>query len=406
MATNLEFNRGTVFHAARGLDTKTLQRVEGNADAKSAAIKSKVQSTFGKPEATELLTDLKGKIQNRKGYLKLMHTEHESRTMAFETKSGLGALFTKNKRQAETVAALKGLFSKLNLEPEQMDALNTELSSIGDNPLSARAAAQIIQKALNFSEANELAAVPQKLSFSPVRNGNIQANKPKDEVETRLGQNLDAFRTISVGDIEIGGSARPAGATSLKNGTSVSDVLTDIKSAGFTHILSLDQSERSEYTEMKEGLESAGLTHLAPDELDIADAGFATGDETKLYEKSKPLDVNALKAFKSQVDTIKEQKGKMLVHCGAGAGRTGTMLASLLLAELVKNNPEYKRSARRNQPLDLYGEVTTQTTPLVAKAIETLRQADKNFTGQEKSVETEPEVRLLEAYEKELFANP
>ena len=405
MATNLEFNRGTVFHAARGLDTKTLQRLEGNANAKSAAINSKVQSTFGKPEATELLTDLKGKIQNRKGYLKLMHTEHESRTMAFETKSGLGALFTKNKRQAETVAALKGLFSKLNLEPEQMDALNTELSSIGGNPLSARAAAQIIQKALNFSEAKELAAVPQKLSFSHVQNGNIQANKPKDEVETRLGQNLDAFRTISVGDIEIGGSARPAGATYLKNGTSVSDVLNDIKSAGFTHILSLDQSERSEYTELMEGIERAGLQHLAPEELDIADAGFATGNEVKLYEKSRPLDVSALKAFKSQVDKVKADNGKMLVHCGAGAGRTGTMLASLLLVELVKSNPEYKGMTRKNQTVDLYGDETTKTTPLVAKAIKSLREADTAFTGQEKSVETELEVRLLETYEKELFAN-
>jgi hypothetical protein len=209
-----------------------------------------------------------------------------------------------------------------------------------------------------------------------------------------------------VDGIEIGGSARPAGTDYLKPGTSVSDVLSDIKSAGFTHILSLDQSERPEYTELKEGITSAGLKHLDPDELDIADAGFATGNETKLYEKSKPLDVNALKKFKLQVDDIKEKGGKILVHCGAGAGRTGTMLASLLLADLVKNNPGYKRSARKNQHLDLYGDVTTQTTPLVAKAIETLRQADKNFTEQEKSVETEREVRLLEDYEKELFANP
>ena len=402
MATNLEFNRGNSSYALRGLNNKELQSAATLSGGKSTAIENRVASLSSK-EASVFLSNLRGKIHDRPGYLKLMHTEH-NRTMAFETKSGLGALLTKNERRSETESALKGLFRALKLKPEQLQELNTKIANIGGDHLQARDAASIIEEALKFSGMKE--QNPTNSASAPIKLGTIQASQPKNEVETRLAKNLDAFRTISVDGIEIGGSARPAGTNYLKHGTSVSDVLNDIKSAGFTHILSLDQSERPEYTELKESIKNAGLQHLAPDELDIADAGFATGNETKLYEKSKPLDVNSLKAFKSQVDTIKEQKGKMLVHCGAGAGRTGTMLASLLLADLVKNNPEYKRSARRNQPIDLYGEVTTQTTPLVAKAIETLRQADKNFTGQEKSVETEPEVRLLEAYEKELFANP
>lgn len=404
MATKLEFNIGTAFHPTRGLDTQTLHRVEGDANAKSAAIESKVRNAYGKTEASRFLGSLQGKIQNRSGYLKLMHTEHD-RTMAFETKSGLGALFTKNKRQLETKYALKGLFSRLTLNPDQKAELEQMLRLNQDSPLKAKEAANIINKAITLSDSNIIQSNPNNSAPSSIELGTIRANKPNNPIELRLATNLDAFRTISVGGIEIGGSARPAGKF-LKNGTSVSDVLKDIKSADFTHILSLDQSKRTEYDQLKTGITNAGLQHLAPDKLDIADAGFATGKETELYENSKPLDVNALKEFKLQVDDIKEKGGKILVHCGAGAGRTGTMLASLLLADLVKNNPEYKRSARRNQPLDLYGEVTTQTTPLVAKAIETLRQADKNFTEQEKSVETELEVRLLEAYEKELFANP
>ena len=405
MATKLEFNRSAFSPTAKGLTERELTTVRDD-EAKSKAVEGKITSLhLQKGEVSQFLGSLQGKIQNRSGYLKLMHTEHD-RTMAFETKSGLGALFTKNKRQLETKYALKGLFSRLTLNPDQKAELEQMLRLNQDSPLKAKEAANIINKAITLSDSNIIQSNPNNSAPSSIELGTIRANKPNNPIELRLATNLDAFHTISVDGIEIGGSARPAGTDYLKPGTSVSDVLSDIKSAGFTHILSLDQSERPEYTELKEGITSAGLKHLDPDELDIADAGFATGNETKLYEKSKPLDVNALKKFKLQVDDIKEKGGKILVHCGAGAGRTGTMLASLLLADLVKNNPGYKRSARKNQHLDLYGDVTTQTTPLVAKAIETLRQADKNFTEQEKSVETEREVRLLEDYEKELFANP
>lgn len=400
MATNLEFNRGNSTYALRGLNNNELQSAATLKGGKSTAIENRVASLSSK-EASVFLSNLRGKIHDRPGYLKLMHTEH-NRTMAFETKSGLGSLFTKNERRSETESALKGLFRALKLKDDQLKDLNSRLSNLGGDHLQARDAASIIEEALKFSQMKEQS--PTNSASAPIQLGTIQASQPKNEVETRLAKNLDAFRTISVGGIEIGGSARPAGATYLKNGTSVSDVLNDIKSAGFTHILSVDQSERPEYSELKEGIKSVDLQHLAPEELDIADAGFATGNETKLYEKSKPLDVNALKAFKSQVDKVKAENGKMLVHCGAGAGRTGTMLASLLLADLVKNNGDSKRSVRKEHPVDLH-EGEAYTTPLVAMAIETLRKADTAFTGKAKSVETELEVRLLEIYEKELFAN-
>lgn len=404
MATKLEFTRGaSSSHAVRGLNNNELQSVATLSGGKSTAIENRVAS-LSSTEASSFLSKLRGKIHDRPGYLKLMHTEH-NRTMAFETKSGFGALLTKNERQRETKFALKGLFGKLNLKEDQLRELNDLLRLEENSPLKAKEAAKIIQKATDFSDSNKIPSNSNNSAPPPIKDHTIPASKPQNDVEMRLGKNLDAFRTISVGGTQIGGSARPAGTNYLKNGTSVSDVMNDIKTAGFTHILSLDQSERSEYTELMEGIERAGLQHLAPEELDIADAGFATGNEVKLYEKSRPLDVSALKAFKSQVDKVKADNGKMLVHCGAGAGRTGTMLASLLLAELVKSNPEYKGMTRKNQTVDLYGDETTKTTPLVAKAIESLREADTAFTGQEKSVETELEVRLLETYEKELFAN-
>lgn len=407
MATNLEFNRGNSSHALRGLNNKELQSAATLSGGKSTAIENRVASLSSK-EASVFLSNLKGKIHDRPGYLKLMHTEH-NRTMAFETKSGLGALLTKNERRSETESALKGLFRALKLKPDQLQELNTKIANIGGDHLQARDAASIIEEALSLSRANELNPFPEPKTppSAFVQGGAPQAMRPNGQNETRLGSNLASFRQISVGDVVVGGSARPGG-NYLRNGATVSNVLKDIQDAGFTHILSLDQSERPAYTELKEGLKNTPLTHLQPPDLNIKDE-VDDGEKKDLYEGSKPLSVAAFQSFKSEVEKISQGGGKVLVHCGAGAGRTGTMLASLILANLVEQStPEYRTKFRenshsKNYPLKI-GNETIATTPLVRLAVETMRSSDKAFTGHESSLESKRELRLLEEYEKTLFA--
>jgi hypothetical protein len=87
MANKLEFTRGaSSSHTGRGLNNNELQSVATLSGGKRTAIENRVASLSSK-EASVFLSNLKGKIHDRPGYLKLMHTEHNC-MMAFETKSG------------------------------------------------------------------------------------------------------------------------------------------------------------------------------------------------------------------------------------------------------------------------------------------------------------------------------
>lgn len=419
MATPLSFNRGNHAHTIKGLTGNQIKSEKAKAgvfvDNKSSLIENKVAG-LAKTEATALLTTLKGKIQDRKGFLKLMHTEHPSKTLSFETKSGISSFFTRkvtgNERRSETEGALKGAFKALKLNNEQLSELSKMLASHSETAhLEVQDVVPIIGKALEFAKANEIkpttSPVPQ---YAPVAVGEPpKALKPQGECEARLGSNLKAFRKISVGGIEIGGSARPLG-DKLKNGATFENVISDIQEAGFTHILSLDQSKQYGHDQLKSKLaeHAPQLTHLNPEGLNIRDM-FEEGSGA--YADSKEMSVEAFKEFKTQVENLSKDGKKVLVHCGAGSGRTGTMMASLVLADLIKREAPMGQTPKRNQyveVMDTEGRKDIITTPLVARAIQILRDADTSFSKDvaTPSVESSDEVKLLEEYEKALLKNP
>jgi hypothetical protein len=420
MATNLEIKRTYISPVAKGLSNQEIQQANNDKGGINGAIEKRVSSLrASSKEASSILTTLHGKLQNRTGFLKLMHTQHSSRTLAFETKSGFSAFFTKKERRSETEAALKGLFEFLDLKPEQLNHLNQALEQIGGNHLDVSKTAVIIKQAMDYertNSANTLSNQQEKQPVAMVQGDPPKALEPNGECERRLGSELKAFRKISVGGIEIGGSARPLRG-GLKNQATATDVLEDIQEAGFTHVLSLDQSKQYGHEELKAELSKhQKLTHLEPKELNIRDMfeaqNAANGENQDPYAGSVALSVGAFQKFKSLVEDVSQNGGKVLVHCGAGSGRTGTMLASLVLADLVKRNPSAgNRPLKKDSSVEIIDEGGTQsisTTTLVAEAIAIMRKADKAFAKnvETESVESEAEVRLLEDYQRALLENP
>ena len=103
------------------------------------------------------------------------------------------------------------------------------------------------------------------------------------------------------------------------------------------------------------------------------------------------------------IDQANDEEKNVIIHCGEGLGRTGTMLASLVLRSLIinksKKNPDYfsenQTKTKLEMPSHYFHGDPPSATPLVKEAIDTVR-----FTYGAKSVETADQVAELEVYEQ------
>jgi hypothetical protein len=116
-------------------------------------------------------------------------------------------------------------------------------------------------------------------------------------------------------------------------------------------------------------------------------------------------------AIYDAVTTAQAAGKKIAIHCGAGDGRTGTALSSLMLRELLEeahhSNPiDFDAVQGKTQTIHMHhgvngsghGEVTV--TPFVKRAIEEVRMRSGHHT----SVESRNDVESLMLYEQHLRA--
>ncbi len=124
-----------------------------------------------------------------------------------------------------------------------------------------------------------------------------------------------------------------------------------------------------------------------------------------------------VESYDKVYETIKklDQEGKSIVlQCGAGDGRSGTVLAALKMRELIVDKPELlKNTADKTATVMVPSPVALEVkcTPLVKMAVELIREQRFDHNGKPlppdsgngvRSVETMRDIRNLEKYEQHL----
>ena len=161
---------------------------------------------------------------------------------------------------------------------------------------------------------------------------------PKQPADVFLATHLINYRTMNILGTVVGGGARPAGDYLV--GASQDEVLAKIKEAGFTTILSIDQGWESQ--DLTEAIEKTGLNHEIDDMYEFPDWEYAPAD---LYSNIKDF----IKA-KAEIGE------RVFIHCGAGNGRTGTVLSALVLSDLIEGERSRRQEAGENFDLGHYAD--------------------------------------------------
>jgi len=206
---------------------------------------------------------------------------------------------------------------------------------------------------------------------------------------------LQQYRTVQFDGRQVGGAARPHGAY-IQGATQV-ETFDQLRKAGYTTILSID-----------DGLQTAEMARSVPQAF-----RHETGAQFAIVDFAHPS-IRTLAQIKNFVDSAHQQDDKVLIHCRAGAGRTGTVLASLVLTDLVKQEcarkPDYSVADAAQNIVDVEVEhshdlgavsIRAKTIPvpkILADAINIVRQADQDTAYKDQSVETDYQAGGLMNY--------
>lgn len=180
-----------------------------------------------------------------------------------------------------------------------------------------------------ISEAKQIAQIAKQEAARALHEGEgevqegssipavLDLRAPATEADQYLTEHLSSYRSLNILGTVVGGGARPAGG--YLNGASQAEVLAKIKDAGYTTVLSIDQTSDSH--DLGVAIRAAGLQHEISPRYNFPDWTYAGAD---LFKE--------IKAF---VDAKTRQGEKVFIHCGAGNGRTGSVLSALSLSHLI-----------------------------------------------------------------------
>jgi hypothetical protein len=195
---------------------------------------------------------------------------------------------------------------------------------------------------------------------------------------------------FSSGDNEI----TVAGMGHPKNNapSSIGQVLEDLKTRGFTVMISLDHQKREE------------IKTNWVDESHSVRPTFVKDFQAMTFAQSLKI-----------INIVKEAaltNKNVVIHCGEGWGRTGSALATIHLFKLLMQEKEAFTLENKEQPSDQEIELFRfpykgNTTSLVKKAVMETRLFQKNdMSKKDKSVETDEQINVLEQVEKYFRENP
>lgn len=382
---------------ARGL-------TQGSTETNRSSRIDNVKAEIGKlteQEARGVLMDIRTMTANKRGYLRLDGSGGKGGgQLQFSPRWNLNVF--RSAKTEVTRAALEALFERANLGKSSLEALfpqnaGNAKGSAAAAPISNRLASEAIGRALTDANGQLL---PGSADLQP----QVQAAAPQTAEQATahkaLQNSLQQYRAVQVDGRQVGGAARPH--RGYLHGMSPAETFDHLRAAGYNTILSID-----------DGPETADMARSIPQ-------GFRheNGPQYAIVDFSHPS-IGTLAQIKRFVDDAHHQGDKVLIHCGAGAGRTGTALASLVLADLLKQQrarkPDYSIQDAAKDTVDVqvpYSHdpdadedddpskvtATIRVPKIVADAIQIVRQADQDTTHKDQSVETDYQVGGLMKY--------
>ncbi len=257
---------------------------------------------------------------------------------------------------------------------------------------------------------------------------NFQARKVQERLvgdvkaaQAELKTSLDMYRTIQFRGQEVGGGARPAG-TYLEAQKQTAEVCALLRIAGYNTILSIDASPETDvmHADVPSDLKFERVfkwtdrqkANLA-DELGrpVEPEDHEDGSAYVVEDFTAPT-LEVLQGAVSLVAKACEDGNKVFIHCGGGAGRTGTVLAALMLLDRLESaregDPNFDPLARGKSSeidhLTIADDDTKMAYGFVADVVAELRLQDHSRQGY-RSVETGDQVQVLNQFLEQLVAD-